>query len=136
MKKPVLWAVTLTTSLTAILMLPQIASAQCATYAGSASISCQQGVTIIRQNQAPLPSINPTTQAQLQLQRQKLAQQREAMRQRAMIAQQQQRLEAERVRNQGYLYRDANSPLRQRSQPQGYGTRGYRTNNTVVVTGR
>ena len=42
-------------------------------------------------------------------------------------------MERARVRNQGYLYRDADSPLRQRTRPQGFGTRGYRTNSTVLV---
>lgn len=122
----------------ALAALPQTAAAQCApTSGGSASVTCTQGVTIIRQAPGRAPSIDPATAAQLKLQRQ---QRIDALQQRAAqnrLAQDRLDLERRRVNNQSYLYRDANSPLRQRTRPQGYGTRGFRSGTGgIIVVGR
>ncbi|MGB3456576.1 MAG: hypothetical protein WBA35_09465 [Litorimonas sp.] len=118
----------------AFLTLPGTAEAHCpAIQAGSATVSCEQGVRVIRQAPITPQSLSPAQVAQIKLQRQRLAaQQREAARL-ARLETRRLDLERERVRNEGYLYRDANSPLRQRSQPQGFGTRGVRTAPGVVI---
>jgi hypothetical protein len=94
---------------------------------GSATVTCEQGVRVIRQNPLPAPRLDPATVERLKLERQRLADQRAASRRQARIDAQALKLERERVRNEGYLYRDANSPLR--------GRRG-RSNSTVVVPNR
>lgn len=127
----------LISAIVAAAFVPQGAMAHCgATQAGSASVSCERGVLVVRAYQGPLPSVSAAQSARMSLQRQQLAAQRETLRQQATIEARRLALETERVRNEGYLYRDTNSPLRQRSRPYGYGTRGYYRTNTVIVTPR
>jgi hypothetical protein len=97
------------------LLLPLSASANCPPVSGgSASISCEQGVRVIRQSQGALPRVSLETVQRHELERKRLAAQREAAARQARLQQQRLKLEQQRLNNESYLYRDANSPLRYR----------------------
>lgn len=122
---------------TVLTAIPVISHAHCEqTSASSSVVTCESGVRVVRHTYAPLPSIDPQVAAQNKIERERLALQRQQLMQQAAQAERRAQQEDERIRNQSYLYRDANSPLRQRTRPIGYGTRGFRNTQTVVVTGR
>ena len=107
-------------SLLALTALPQMAGAHCGTtYSGSATISCEQGVQVIRQAPAALPLISPQAAQQLKLQRELIAAQKRADAQRAKLEARRLELEQQRINNESYLYRDTNSPLRARRGARG-----------------
>lgn len=122
---------------TLLVALPVASYAQCGpSTASSSSVSCENGVRVVRHTYAPLPSVAPATAAQTRIQRERIALERARLRQQAAQAERQARQEDERIRNQGYLYRDANSPLRQRTRPLGYGTRGISNQRVAIITPR
>lgn len=122
---------------TALLAIPSIGFAQCGSVSASTStVTCENGVRVVRHTYAPLPSIDPQVAARNTLERERLALQRQKLAQQAAQDERRAQQDDARIRNQSYLYRDANSPLRQRTRPLGYGTRGYRSTQTVIVTGR
>lgn len=115
-------------SLLAITALPSVAGAHCPqSSAGSATISCENGVQVIRQRPAALPRISPEAAQRAQLQREQIAAQKRLMAERARIERERLKLEQQRINNESYLYRDTNSPLRSRR-----GARGV----VVVGSGR
>jgi hypothetical protein len=122
-----------------ILALPSVASAACGHMsASSAAQSCEQGVRVIRQAPLTPPRLSPAQVAQLELQRDQLALQRQQAQQNAAL--QSRRLDQtdRALWNQSYLYRDANSPLRQRAGGvYGFGglNAGY-TSPRIAVVGR
>ncbi|MEM7728625.1 MAG: hypothetical protein AAF311_05050 [Pseudomonadota bacterium] len=98
---------------------PLTAQAHCpSVQAGSASISCEQGVRVVRQAPGALPSMDVATVERIRLERKRIAAQKslaaQSVRARSRLESRRLDLERERVRNEGYLYRDANSPLRAR----------------------
>ncbi len=124
---------------TLLVTLPSMASAACHSPAGGSAVkSCEQGVTVIRQTPMAMPKISPAQAAQLRLQRDQLAQQRQQANQAAAL--QSRRLDQgdRALRNQSYLYRDANSPLRGRNGGiYGFGgLNGGYTAPRIAVVGR
>ncbi|WP_298914299.1 hypothetical protein [uncultured Algimonas sp.] len=110
-------------------LVPLSASAHCLpSSAGSASVSCEQGVRVVRQSPGALPRLDLAVGQQAALERQRLAARHALATRQARLQAQRLWIERERVRNQGYLYRDANSPLRAR--------RGRTSGSIVVVPGR
>ncbi|MEL6688467.1 MAG: hypothetical protein AAFP97_12715 [Pseudomonadota bacterium] len=107
-------------SLLALSALPSVANAHCPPIsAGSATISCEQGVRVIRQSPGALPRISLEAAQQAQLERERLAAQKRAAAQQARIERERLALEQQRINNESYLYRDANSPLRKRRGARG-----------------
>ena len=107
-------------SLLAITALPGLASANCPNVnSGSATVSCEQGVQVIRQSPRALPRISPDTAAQIKMQRERVAAERRAQIERARIERERLKLEQQRINNESYLYRDTNSPLRSRRVARG-----------------
>lgn len=107
-------------SLLALSALPGVAYAQCdGANAGSASVSCENGVQVIRQRPVALPRISLEAAERAKLQREQIAVQERLMADRARIERERLKLEQQRINNESYLYRDTNSPLRSRRGARG-----------------
>ena len=129
------------TVLAAILTLamPAAATAACGTWqAGSAVRSCEQGVMVFRQTPLVMPRLTPAQAAQIELQRERLALQKLQASQSFALESRRLDQSAENLRQQDYLYRDANSPLRYNAfGPYGFAglNAGY-TAPRIAVVGR
>ena len=107
-------------SLLALSALPCVANAQCdGANAGSASVSCENGVQVIRQRPVALPRISLDAAERAKLQREQIAAQARLMAERARIERERLKLEQQRINNESYLSRDTNSPLRSRRGARG-----------------
>ena len=114
-------------ALAATLALPAAAAAACpGAPAGSFTDSCEQGVRVIRNQPLALPRISPARAAQLQLQRERLAADRQRAAAQYDIQRRQLALKQNEQNLTSYLYKDANSPLRGFNRGfGGYGFGGY-----------
>ena len=115
---------TLALSLGLALCLPLAAQAACGPVsAGSFSDGCEQGVRVIRNQPLALPRLSPAEAGRIALQRERLALARQQASNSYALESRRLDQRDQALTQREYLYRDANSPLRERR----FGRLGYRT---------